>query len=51
VYTLSFNGVISPGRRRRRRGDLFKAEAIGALQQEGVSTASMLPGSRSSRLI
>jgi transposase len=36
------NGVISTGRRRRRRhSDLFKAEAVGACQQEGVSIAAV----------
>jgi hypothetical protein len=34
--------VISAGRRRRRKhSDLFKAEAIGACQQEGVSIAAV----------
>jgi hypothetical protein len=34
--------VISTGRRRRRRhSDLFKAEAVGACQQEGVSIAAV----------
>ena len=33
---MSTNGVISTGRRRRRRhSELFKAEAVGACQQEG----------------
>jgi transposase len=36
------NGVISTGRRRRRRhSDLFKAEAVGACQQEGISIAAV----------
>ena len=39
---MSTNGVISTGRRRRRRhSDLFKAEAVGACQQEGVSIAAV----------
>jgi transposase len=39
---VSTNGVISTGRRRRRRhSDLFKAEAVGACQQEGVSIAAV----------
>jgi transposase-like protein len=34
--------VISAGRRRRRRhSDLFKADAVGACQQEGVSIAAV----------
>jgi transposase-like protein len=34
--------VISTGRRRRRQhSDLFKAEAVGACQQEGVSIAAV----------
>jgi transposase-like protein len=34
--------VISAGRRRRRQhSDLFKAEAVGACQQEGVSIAAV----------
>jgi transposase-like protein len=34
--------VISSGRRRRRtHSDLFKAEAVGACQQEGVSIAAV----------
>lgn len=36
------NGVIFTGRRRRRRhSDLFKADAVGACQQEGVSIAAV----------
>lgn len=39
---MSINGVISTGRRRRRRhSELFKAEAVGACQQEGVSIAAV----------
>jgi transposase len=39
---VSTNGVISTGRRRRRRhSDLFKSEAIGACMQEGVSIAAV----------
>ena len=39
---MSTNEVISAGRRRRRKhSDLFKAEAIGACQQEGVSIAAV----------
>jgi transposase len=39
---VSTNGVISTGRRRRRRhSELFKAEAVGACQQEGVSIAAV----------
>ena len=39
---MSTNGVISSGRRRRRsHSDLFKAEAVGACQQEGVSIAAV----------
>jgi transposase len=39
---VSTNGVISGGRRRRRtHSDLFKAEAVGACQQEGVSIAAV----------
>jgi transposase len=39
---VSTNGVISTGRRRRRHhSDLFKAEAVGACQQEGVSIAAV----------
>lgn len=39
---MSTNGVISTGRRRRRHhSDLFKAEAVGACQQEGVSIAAV----------
>lgn len=39
---MSTNGVISAGRRRRRKhSELFKAEAIGACQQEGVSIAAV----------
>jgi transposase-like protein len=39
---VSTNGVISSGRRRRRtHSDLFKAEAVGACQQEGVSIAAV----------
>jgi len=39
---VSTSGVISTGRRRRRRhSDLFKAEAVGACQQEGVSIAAV----------
>jgi transposase len=35
---VSTNGVISTGpRRRRHRSELFKAEAVGVCQQEGVS--------------
>jgi transposase-like protein len=36
------NEVISTGRRRRRHhSELFKAEAVGACQQEGVSIAAV----------
>jgi transposase len=36
------NGVIWTGRRRRRRhSDPFKAEAVGACQQEGVSISAV----------
>ncbi len=36
------NGVITTGRRRRRHhSDLFKAEAVGACQQEGVSISAV----------
>jgi transposase len=39
---MSANEVISTGRRRRRRhSELFKAEAVGACQQEGVSIAAV----------
>jgi transposase len=39
---VSTNGVICSGRRRRRtHSDLFKAEAVGACQQEGVSIAAV----------
>ena len=39
---MSTNGVISGGRRRRRQhSSLFKAEAVGACQQEGVSVAAV----------
>ena len=39
---MSTNGVITAGRRRRRvHGELFKAEAVGACQQEGVSIAAV----------
>jgi transposase-like protein len=39
---VSTNGVISSGRRRgRTHSDLFKAEAVGACQQEGVSIAAV----------
>jgi transposase len=39
---VSTNGVISTGRRRRRQhSELFKAEAVGACQQEGVSIAAV----------
>jgi transposase len=39
---VSTNGVISTGRRRRRHhSELFKAEAVGACQQEGVSIAAV----------
>ena len=39
---MSTNGVISTGRRRRRHhSELFKAEAVGACQQEGVSIAAV----------
>lgn len=39
---MSTNEVISTGRRRRRRhSELFKAEAIGACQQAGVSIAAV----------
>jgi transposase len=39
---VSTNDVISTGRRRRRRhSELFKAEAVGACQQEGVSVAAV----------
>lgn len=39
---MSTNGVISSGRRRRRQhSNLFKAEAVGACQQEGVSIAAV----------
>jgi hypothetical protein len=39
---VSTNEVISTGRRRRRRhSELFKAEAIGACQQAGVSIAAV----------
>jgi transposase-like protein len=39
---VSTNQVISAGRRRRRsHSELFKAEAIGACQQEGVSIAAV----------
>ena len=39
---MSTNEVISTGRRRRRRhSEMFKAEAIGACQQPGVSIAAV----------
>ena len=39
---MSTSEVIAAGRRRRRRhSELFKAEAIGACQQEGVSVAAV----------
>jgi transposase len=39
---VSTNQVISTGRRRRRHhSELFKAEAVGACQQEGVSIAAV----------
>jgi transposase len=39
---VSTNEVISSGRRRRRHhSELFKAEAVGACQQEGVSIAAV----------
>lgn len=39
---MSSNELITAGRRRRRRhSDLFKAEAVGACQQEGVSIAAV----------
>ena len=39
---MSTNEVISTGRRRRRRHSaLFKAEAVGACQQPGVSIAAV----------
>ncbi len=39
---MSTNEVISTGRRRRRRhSELFKAEAVGACQQPGVSIAAV----------
>jgi len=39
---VSTNEVISTGRRRRRRhSEMFKAEAIGACQQPGVSIAAV----------
>jgi transposase len=39
---VSTSGVISTGRRRRRHhSELFKAEAVGACQQEGVSIAAV----------
>jgi transposase len=39
---MSANELISTGRRRRRRhSELFKAEAVGACQQEGVSIAAV----------
>ncbi len=39
---MSTNGVISSGRRRRRtHSEMFKAEAVGACQQEGVSVAAV----------
>ena len=39
---MSTNEVISTGRRRRRvHSELFKAEAVGACQQEGVSIAAV----------
>jgi len=39
---VSTNGVISSGRRlRRTHSDLFKAEAVGACQQQGVSIAAV----------
>jgi hypothetical protein len=39
---VSTNEVIPAGRRRRRRhSELFKAEAVGACQQEGVSIAAV----------
>ena len=39
---MSTNGVISTGRRRRRlHSELFKAEAVGACHQEGVSIAAV----------
>jgi hypothetical protein len=43
---VSTNGLIFTGRRRRRHhSELFKAEAVGACQQEGVSIAAVaLPG-------
>jgi transposase-like protein len=38
---MSANEVIFTGRRRRRHSELFKAEAVGACQQEGVSIAAV----------
>jgi transposase len=39
---VSTNEVVSTGRRRRRRhSEMFKAEAIGACQQAGVSIAAV----------
>ncbi len=39
---MSTNEVISTGRRRRRNhSEQFKAEAVGACQQEGVSIAAV----------
>ena len=39
---MSTNEVISTGRRRRRfHSEVFKAEAVGACQQEGVSIAAV----------
>ena len=39
---MSTNEVISTGRRRRRfHSDAFKAEAVGACQQEGISIAAV----------
>jgi hypothetical protein len=39
---VSTNRVISGGlRRRRAHSDLFKADAVGACQQEGVSIAAV----------
>lgn len=39
---MSTNGVIETGRRRRRRhSEHFKAEAVGACQQPGVSVAAV----------
>jgi hypothetical protein len=49
---VTANRVISTGRRRRRHhSELFKAEAVGACQQEGVSIAAVARGINSSLLL